>query len=796
MATNAIGLNLLLQASNTQLKDLLQGLQLGDTLKGRIVDLLPEGKAVINLQGQNLLAQLPPPASGQSFQKGDVLSLEVTQASQAKPGAAPGVSANAPEVAVTLRIVPAQTSNAGQASGMGQGAAAASSPLGNTPEIPSQALPPVVVLEQALSAAKLPPTPANLAVVRTLAIHGLPLDAQTVQSVVQQAESLLATEQASQGPASQAAPSPTLAPPAQALLQNSLPALRLAVQTTPNAATRIGYQGALNLVEEALAPPTVLASPSAGNPTPNIAAAPPEPAAALPAPVPVTTPSLSEALQAVLKDPSPQNLQALQASLAQSSETPAPPVSSLALPQAAVAATLPSNSAEAPGGTTRTAASSSTLALSPAIALPVRREAAVLLIGSLPPAEPGQPLLPRQVMQIAGQLGRALQDPQSAPAQDLLRSVQAQFPEAQPAQVLEQAKQALDQVIVHFETLPPARPLPGAQALSAELEAATLPAPRLPLAQFPRELVFESVAWLRTRDLPPQRPLVEAAAQFLSRGQAALGLADKVVQAKPQLPESFLEWRPGLKQAFVHLEEAIQGSTLKLERADLAEQLSQWPTVSGLDLEKNLLASLPEGSSASAPVSSPAQAAPSLKEALAAVQQELKGALRDPAGAAPAVAPVLEKAAAQANQALQSLSALPLQAQASPSVQSITLPLALPLNGPLSNGQVTVSWRKGRDRELNDKEPVNVAVALQTESLGEVKVLMQVWKGSANVSVKAADQGTADYLQSGSDELKAGFAERTPFKLQNLGFDVAAGGGAEEEAEASLPVSPGLNLSA
>jgi hypothetical protein len=91
---------------------------------------------------------------------------------------------------------------------------------------------------------------------------------------------------------------------------------------------------------------------------------------------------------------------------------------------------------------------------------------------------------------------------------------------------------------------------------------------------------------------------------------------------------------------------------------------------------------------------------------------------------------------------------------------------------------------------------VNVAVALQTESLGEVRVLMQVWKGAANVSVKAVDQDTSDFLQSGSAELKAGFAERTPFKLQNLGFDVATGLEAQEAPEVALPASPGLNLSA
>src|SRR4051812_47492370 len=104
MALNSLGLPLVLQASNQQVQDLMSGLKAGDLLRGRLVDLLPGGKAVLNLQGQNLLAQLPPASSGQVFQKGALLMLQVTQAA---PNPAPSNSSPAPSPAPAGQNQPA-----------------------------------------------------------------------------------------------------------------------------------------------------------------------------------------------------------------------------------------------------------------------------------------------------------------------------------------------------------------------------------------------------------------------------------------------------------------------------------------------------------------------------------------------------------------------------------------------------------------------------------------------------------------------------------------------------------------
>ena len=817
---NAVGLNLLLQASPQQLQDLLQNQQPGTLMRGRIVDLLPQGRAVINLQGQNLLAQLPPQSvTGAAFQKGDLLTLQVTQAasnSNPKAGAAPD-----PNQALTLRLVSNSNVNA-----PAQNSALAGSQALNLPLTARVALPPQAGIEQALGAARLPVNSATIAVAQTLAAHGLPLDPPTLQSVVQQAESLLAAEQANPSPStagqnSSISTTPVLPAETRAILQDALTALRMAVQSTPTASAHIIAQRALNLVEGTLQANAASQAPMPGQtslPTPGLTLnAPPatpnsssssiaSPSAGSP-PVPSTnTPNLTApiqpvqaAVQAVLNDPSLANLQALQGALAPSAIFSPQPQQ------------VPGSSTQAPAPTTgnalpaQAAASTAPAPLPPTAALPIRREAVVQLFQALPTPEADQPLLPASVSAAAQALSQALNDTQSPQSQALVRSVQSQFPQAQPTQILNEAKQALAQVVEHFDSLPVARPLPGPQAIGAELEAAALPAPRATLSQFPREVVFEAVAWLRARGLPPQRPLVEAAAQFLTRGQANLELAARAASAQESLPEGLLTWRPGLKQAFVNLDRAIQNSTLKLDGPDLGAQLRQWPKSSGLALEKDLLqafeAAQPESPTSSAvttpgtPVR-PQAGQPTLREALAQVQHEIKEALRDPAGASASVAPKLEQAASDANRAMQGLSALPLQAQPSPSFQSVTLPLALPLNGPLNGGQLTVTWRQGQGRNLDEKDPVNVAVALNTESLGEVKVLLQVWKGHASAVVKAQDEETAAFLATGAAELKQGFAERTPFRLQNLDFDVSQPGEALPGEEAVLPQGAGLNLSA
>ena len=166
-----------------------------------------------------------------------------------------------------------------------------------------------------------------------------------------------------------------------------------------------------------------------------------------------------------------------------------------------------------------------------------------------------------------------------------------------------------------------------------------------------------------------------------------------------------------------------------------------------------------------------------------------------PSGSASSTA--LGAALKETQAAVRSFNALPLQAQSAPSFDTVHLPLPVWMNGTMGDGRLSVTWKQGRERSLDDKDPVNVAVSLNTESLGTVKVTLQVWKNAASARVTAQDKATADFLAQGADELRDGFSRRTPFKLQSLDF------AAENQApaagpQAAAPEAPsaGLSLSA
>jgi hypothetical protein len=77
-----------------------------------------------------------------------------------------------------------------------------------------------------------------------------------------------------------------------------------------------------------------------------------------------------------------------------------------------------------------------------------------------------------------------------------------------------------------------------------------------------------------------------------------------------------------------------------------------------------------------------------------------------------------------------------------------------------------------------------------------VSVTLQVWKNSASARVVAQDKATAEFMAQGGEELRAGFADRTPFKLTSLDFAAA-----DPAAPAAPPAGPdraggGLSLRA
>ncbi len=79
MSVQSVNQNLfqLLNAADKDIRDFIATLNPGDTLKGRVVDIIPgENKAIINFKGYNIISQLP---QGMGVQKGDIINVEVSQ---------------------------------------------------------------------------------------------------------------------------------------------------------------------------------------------------------------------------------------------------------------------------------------------------------------------------------------------------------------------------------------------------------------------------------------------------------------------------------------------------------------------------------------------------------------------------------------------------------------------------------------------------------------------------------------------------------------------------------------------
>jgi hypothetical protein len=367
-------------------------------------------------------------------------------------------------------------------------------------------------------------------------------------------------------------------------------------------------------------------------------------------------------------------------------------------------------------------------------------------------------------------LAQAFQSPASLPAQRLVQAVQVQHPQAQPENVLQAAQQALTQLQTALSPLPPSRPL-SLPMLQSVLDQAGIAAPRVPLQSLPVETVAAAVAWLQARELPPQRPLVEAVAVFMQQDHNALPAAQRALSQAAMLSPELLAQRPALATAVQNAQQALGQASLLPQTPALAGRLQAWAAQQGLSLEAGLARSAEAPRGEAMPSAPPAPQG--LRPALQNLEQQLRLALQDPLARQPEIAAPIQSALAEAQNAGRALSAVPLQAQGAPAYDTVHMPLPVVMGADLG-GQLSVTWRHGRDRQLDDKEPVNVAVALNTGELGPVKVLLQVWKGAASARVLAQDEATAQFLADSADELRGGFAERTPFKLQALDFAAAS----------------------
>ncbi|HTB22121.1 MAG TPA: flagellar hook-length control protein FliK [bacterium] len=822
MAVSAAGIPILLQAASIPLQDLAAALSPGAVVNGRVVELLPQNQALISLRGQNVVAQLPP---GSSLAKGDVLSLLVVQASAGDPSTATPAS-------LLLKLLPA-TENGAQPSAQAPSPGTAS----------SSGTPGFGPMEAALSAAKLPANSVNLALAQTLSRLGAPLDAPSLQALSRSVESLISNETTQTSRPGSALEDPSV----RQSLQEGLAQVRVATQMSPSGEQALNLMQAARSLEEALQTGTApsqegpgSAAPASGknwssaieqavqnlldSPTqalaqnlnavlaqaaeaPGGASANAGPNKGIPAPASGTgAEGAQSGLAAAAPSEAGTGAGVLEASFSGS------PNGAGATEQSALSALLGSETAglgAAPGasagatGTSGPAAPLAGLAMNSAD-IPSMREALAQWLG--PMNQDAAPLNAGSLAAGAQALANSFTDASQGPTQRLIAAVQSQSPQSSPSAIQGAAARALQQVADFYGQLPGDRSVPGVQTVQADLKAQGLPVPTADLATLPPETVASAVAWLSARGLPAQRPLVETVAGWMNQDRSALPAAQRALQGQDKLTES-LESRPTLKQAYEALSQAMDSAGLNPESDGLAGRLQSWASAQGLTLESDLaqpFGSLFEGGAAGAGTASTAGAPArdtaagaavpgnSLRGALLHLENELSTALQSTQPAAGSNAEGLNSALRDAQAAVRSFNALPLQAQGAPSFDTVHLPLPVWMNGAMGEGRLSVTWRQGRERELDDKDPVNVAVSLNTESLGPVTVTLQVWKNSASARVIAADRETAAFMAQGADDLRSDFSENTPFALQSLEFSTAA---ASVPAQSSGPEAPSLGLS-
>ncbi len=738
MAVNALGQNIqLLFSPAAPGADPSLTLKAGDLLQGRIVDLLPDNKAVISLRGLNLLAQLPEAQPGQAFVRGTLLDLAVIQA---KP------QGSAAQASLTLKLT-----------GFSRPAQAAAVLPPSSPPLPRQ------TLEGLLSQANLPATSANLQAAQTLSRYGLPLDPQTLQSVMGAAQSMLQVEAPAQPQA-----------PRQAQLPQPL-------------REALGEARALLTLLSSQPQPT--ASPA------QLQALGRQVTALLEGPQPSFTAQLAPPPQAKSGDLAVQLRSALnEVSAGQSQGLAALAKALNAVAQAApalVAAPQLSQEPRAP----QTPAAPALQAALPEVQVAFRREAAAALAAALGPmwdsGSVGQPELRQALSQMLAQASL----PDSPLTRSVSQSVASQLPPGgQPADARPLLRQALMDIQSAFHAKPLSSPLARPQALPQALESRGLPSPGLPLSSLPQESVLEAVAFLKARDLPATRPAVEAVAQELGQGRSLAGRLESLLNADRGLPQGFLELKPDLARALSELRRFVSETAVRPEAGETWVQIRDSVRQLGLDLERQLLNP--------GPASDPAN---TLKAKLMGVREAARQAMSDPA--AQASRPLqagLESVAAEAQGAVNSLSTMQMAARPTPAFDVTTLQLPVMFNGQLQSGQLSVYWKRGRPHELSQADPVNVVFLLNTRGLGEVKVQLQVWKDECQCRVTLGNEGLRDFVKGEAGALEQGFQANTRFKLSSL--DVASAGqalggavqaalGLAEDALAAPPAG-GISLSA
>ena len=370
------------------------------------------------------------------------------------------------------------------------------------------------------------------------------------------------------------------------------------------------------------------------------------------------------------------------------------------------------------------------------------------------------------------------------------------LPAPAPDQVLAGALDYLRGLQQAFQAAPLAQPAASTGEIWQQAQARVpLPTSR-PLESLPTESVLKAAVFLRARQLPASRALLQPVAQSLAKGEPLSSQVAQIQQQAQSLPASLLAQAPDLAQALQQLQAAFTALGIQVEGQDLAGQLAANPSHLGLDLEGSLAAQASGRAGESGPAASPASAGRDLKSALLRLDRGLKSGLLDSTQATEGDRQQAARLAAQTSSALASLTTLQLANQPLLSHDMVSVQVPLWFGKEPVPGQLSVYWKRGREPRLDDKEPLQVVVQLNTRGLGQVKVSLTVYKKDCKCRVEVENEPARQHLARNLDSLKKGFGQNTPFELQAVDLSLA-----REAAAPALPefqgAQPGaLNVSA
>ena len=872
MVVNAVGQQIQLIESNQQLKDLLQQVKPGDQLQGKIVELLPENRAIIQFKGINLISQLP--GSQVPVQKGNVLLVQVQSSS--------GNSVSNSQVSGSVQTDSAPVSNTSQQlnlklleilSSKGVPGSATAEANGENVRLNT----PVQLFrlaETALKDARLPINTQNLNIAVSLSKAGMPVTPETLNQVIRTTQVMIQSEESLSVVANGTQARQSLMQNLNQLQQQ----LQTAAQFTTDPSVRVQLQNVARQVNQVFnqtqnlpLPEVSVADAEIVNSTINsdaVSAKSTSPASSQ-SDVPFVTYTDSKNVQvqslrqlntalesasAVIQSDSKQTVQTLQQLLPQVENLFAG--KAVVLPSGLNVSTLAENGSTGVEGFQNQnivsiksiapvvgAVEARAVETNPALAaktadqigrfdfsgkLPGQTldKTAAVLTDFNPPAAPIKPGTVSRVSQtshsasVQGQittLGMIQRETTAAIAYQInqlptsstanvqnfnleLNAVLTQFKslimqsgstplQAVQAQLNLQGvkietpvlQQQMLATVEHIQNAFQADPVTQApmqqeQVLSM-LSGSGVETPGILLSQVSRQTVLEAVVFLQARQLPVTRATIETVAGRIHTNSNLVQQVNQVIAGGKETVQLFPS-NQTLSQSVQNLDQFFQSMTVRPEFAETtAVQLQQSVRANGFHVEADLINTLKNFQKNESGI--PVEQAPkgiegnNLKSELMKLQREISEIIKGDSPIAKGNTH-LQNLHDNVSRSLQTLHTLQLSAQPTSAQDVTTLHVPVWVGGQLEGGQLSVYWKKGSEHKLSEKDPVNVALVLNTRGLGEVRVGLQVLKNSCSVQFYLPDDESTRLVQSESINLSEAFSDRTPFKLQGMAFHSTA----------------------